>query len=35
VEARGGQVAGVIEDNAAGSTWRSFHYFIQRVAPLV
>jgi ubiquinone/menaquinone biosynthesis C-methylase UbiE len=30
VEERGGQVVAVIEDNAAGSAWRSFHYFVQR-----
>lgn len=33
VEAHGGRVVGVIEDGAAGSAWRSFHYVVERTLP--
>jgi hypothetical protein len=29
VESHGGQVVAIVEDEAAGSTWRSFHYFVR------
>jgi SAM-dependent methyltransferase len=30
VERRGGRVAACVEDRAAGTNWRSFHYFVRR-----